>query len=107
MTGDNKMKNIFLAVLMITAASTSQAATQNEKEQYCIDIKEKASLIMQSRLLGANVVRMMRIAGNDPVLIAMTNDAYSSFGYSTDEYKQKAIQEFSAKYYIDCMKKAK
>ena len=101
------MKKLIAVLLLTGLASTSQAATKGEKSQYCIEVKDTASLIMQSRLLGVDVVDMMGIAGSDPVLIAMTNDAYSSFSYSTDEYQKKAIREFGAKYYIDCMKRAK
>ena len=107
------MKKILTALLLITLASTSQAArTDSEKNKLCSVVKELAEVTMDSRLSGVDIVKAMEIANNagsgERALVReITIKAYSSPNYKTDEYKASAIKDFGTEYYLDCIKHAK
>lgn len=104
------MKKIFIAALMIAAASTSNAATKAETKAYCNGVSALAEAIMSARLAGAKPSDMFEIAdkGDDSKMSrALTVAAFEEYAYQTEDHKQRAIHEFGAKYYLDCMKKAK
>lgn len=107
------MKKIFLVAILMLAANTSQAAmTASEKDDFCIAVKGLAEATMKNRLSGVDVADSMRVANNSSsgtrtLAREMTIKAYSSYGYKTDEYRESAIKDFGAEYYIECMTYAK
>ncbi len=99
------MKKIILAVLLMTAASTSQAATDHET---CVAVQGIAKAVMKNRQTGVGIDSVMGIANNagklKPLITDIVITAYDSPKFSTSDYQEEAITEFGNSYYIDCIK---
>ncbi len=102
------MKKIFAAILLMAVVSTSQAATDHKT---CAGISELAEQIMKNRLDGVRITDAMGLANNagemKSLVTEIVSNAYKSYGYKTEEYKDSAIKDFGATYYLDCMKHSK
>lgn len=100
------MKKILAAILLMMAASTSQAETDHET---CTHISDLAEKVMEARLNDVKITHMMEVASESGPIEQIMSDmviiAYESYGYKTDDYKSSAIRDFGAQYYIDCIKK--
>lgn len=102
------MKKIILAVLLVTAATTSQAATDHKT---CVGVSELAEQVMKSRLNGVKITDAMEVANGagamKSLMTEIVSNAYKTYGYKTDEHQDSTIKDFGATYYLDCMKHAK
>ena len=100
------MKKILAAILLMMAASTSQAETDHET---CTHISDLAEKVMEARLNDVKITHMMEVASESGPIEQIMSDmviiAYESYGYKTDDYKLSAIRDFGAEYYIDCINK--
>ena len=88
------------------------AMTAAEKDDFCDAVKGLAEATMKNRLSGVDVADQMRAAnnlsgGSRTLAREMVVKAYSGYGYKTDEYKESAVKDFGADYYIECMTYAK
>lgn len=102
------MKKIILAALLVTTASTSQAATDHET---CVGVSELAETVMSARLSGVRITDAMEVAQGagamKSLMTEIVSNAYKTYGYKTDEYQASTIKDFGATYYLDCMKHSK
>jgi hypothetical protein len=100
------MKKLILITGMLLSLSTQAA-----RPDVCLNIKNKASAIMQARQNGMDaqdVVRTVDKSAGDEWLyrayMHIVINAYQVRVFETDMYKQMAIKEFANKYYIACWK---
>ncbi|WP_201555790.1 hypothetical protein [Psychrobacter sp. 72-O-c] len=99
------MKKVLLGLALSLGITTPSLAA--DKAEFCVDVKGLAEIIMESRLVGVDVVNLMKVAGEDKMQQAMVRDAFSKPSYQTPEHQADATREFGAKYYLDCLKRAK
>lgn len=112
------MKKLLIAVILATVAvsptyaKTSKAKNNQTLAPYnlsCDDIAEITKSVMQLRQTNAPIQDAMKLANgsftgvNRIVVKGLTIDAYSHPLYSTDEYKQREITEYSNNKYVGCM----
>lgn len=112
------MKKLLIAVALgVVAVSPVNAKTSKTKTNQtlapfdlsCDDIAEITKSVMQLRQANAPIQDAMRLADgsftgvNRIVVKGLTIDAYSHPLYSTDEYKQREITEYSNNKYVGCM----
>lgn len=103
------MKNIVLAVLLMGAAGTTQAAVDNKT---CTIVKELSEATMGARQAGVDIEKALEVAdksgGNLGALSRkIVLDAYSFPAFSTSEYRQKEVREFGLRHYLNCLKQVK
>lgn len=104
------MKKILLGFGLLAMASCTNAASPDSgKDDFCKSVMEAAEVTMRGRLTGVSAIDAIELANKatgdiNDMLRGMIIDAYSSYNYSTDEYKSSAINEFATKYYIDCIR---
>ena len=79
------------------------APSMADTQTTCMSIKDASEAVMGARQAGVPVERVMSIMATDKMMSAMIHDAYTSYGYSSDEYKLSVVNDFGAKYYLDCM----
>lgn len=84
------------------------AATSHET---CVSVSELAETVMSSRLNGVKIVDAMEVANGagamKSLMTEIVSNAYKTYGYKTDEYKESTVKDFGATYYLDCMKHSK
>lgn len=105
------MKKIILAAaLAITSIMPTAALAQDKYEQadeICGPIGELAATIMTARQNGASMSQMMGLARDvDPsiqgLVRALVTDSFDTPKYSSSEYRQDAISEFSNEMTAKC-----
>jgi acid phosphatase family membrane protein YuiD len=94
-----------LTGLLLSAALISPAMAVTKED--CADVSGLAESIMSARLAGISIVDSMGIANTsgdmEELVTEMVKNAYSEYAYKTEEYKESAIKDFGAKYYLDCL----
>ena len=88
-----------LTALFLLLPLTANAASL----EFCAMYAETAGKIMTSRQLGASMITVMEIAKDDPLLTEMTKRAYKEPRWSTEENRQKAIQDFTNDFTSQCL----
>lgn len=94
------MTRTLLTTAIILSATTAYA--QDSEPHPCIAYGETASMVMEARQAGVPIGAMMEIDPDNPLFQAMIRDAYSTPRFSTDDYIQEAIQEFSTASTLFC-----
>lgn len=103
------MKKFMTVMLLIIAASTSQAAVD---EETCLMAKQIAETTMSARQAGVDIVDMINLANKTGGKLgalskAMAIDAYNMPSYSTQEFKDREIADFGTRHYLNCIKNIK
>lgn len=105
-----KIKQTILGIFLTVTATLSacsvayaQVNTLEDVKQTCKQIESMASVVMKARQYNVPASKMMELAENE-LRVAMIEEAFSEPLYSSEEYKQKAIQGFANKYYMQCWK---
>ncbi len=92
----------------------SKIEIEKENEDSCRNLMKVAGVAMKARQDGTPLEAMLQaidIVKKDGLsneggesFRQILIDAYSQLEYSSPEYQQRAINDFSSKYYISCMK---
>ena len=108
------MKNLLLCLLLFSTVCGAKTYTKQERVDNCKRIGEFAESAMTSRQNGVPVLREIKIIDDvykklknketHDLMTSITLDAYSKPSYMTEEYQKKAINDFSALYFTECMK---
>ena len=112
------MKKIILTIaiscLFSTALMAKEAIKQNDNEHSCRGLMSMASMIMSKRQEGVPLEAMLIATDKvkkdgiskdaSDAFRQIIIDAYSQPAYSTSKYQLESINDFSSKYYINCMK---
>ena len=94
-----------IALIITLALSTSAfAAEPAPMSKYCPKIAELANAVMVARQNGSPMREIMEIAEGEPIMVSMITEAYGHSAYSTQEYQDRAIQEFEDQWYLRCVK---
>ena len=108
------MKKLFLIYFLVaTTISYSKEVSKNQ-EVNCINAMAMAEAAMTLRQNGVtlptvleNNEKMLTSGKSTPkeasLMKMIVRDAYSKPKYTTEDYKQESINEFSANYYLACM----
>lgn len=98
---------IFLALTMALSTVALAVAPDKAKLERCTGIGSIAGTIMKSRQNGASMAKLMAVETISKefkdVMAEMIKDAFSTSIYSSDSYKQQAIQEFENKWFGLCI----
>lgn len=109
------MKKIFFAIVASSICVSVHANVNKENEKSCRGLMSIAGIAMKARQDGTPLEAMLQAIDivkkkdglsdkGGEAFREILIDAYSQTEYSTPEYQQKAINNFSSKYYINCMK---
>jgi len=105
-----KIKQTILGIFLTVAATLSacsvayaQANTLDDVKQTCKQIESMAGVVMKARQYNVPASKMMEMAENE-LRVSMIEESFKEPLFSSDEYKQKAIQGFASKYYMECWK---
>ncbi|MCL6246525.1 hypothetical protein M5F00_01375 [Acinetobacter sp. ANC 4945] len=84
------------------------------KSEFCKDISSYAELVMEKRQNGMSIKTLLlavsRSSSSDSVkelMESIVEGAFSTPAYSLEKNKTKAINEYSAKIYLDCKRHLK
>lgn len=91
-----------LAVVVVMLAAAACVQREDSRDTECTMVSSLARSVMKSRQDGANMAEMME--GANEVLRRLAVEAYSQPRYSSPEYIQKAIDDFSNDAYLACVK---
>lgn len=80
-----------------------------EWAETCTSVAEMAGIIMSRRQEGASMSKVMDAATNSGSSVAeeMVIEAYDSPAYSTDDYRESAVTEFTNTWYSKCLKEVR
>ncbi len=98
------MKKLFLIIGLSVVSIFAQA-----EDNTCSDISELAEAIMTSRQYGMSAIKLVKIAEesfgeHDALAIEMIDAAFDEPRYTTEDFKQEAIEEFTSMYFLECYK---
>ena len=99
------MKKLFLVIGLLVFSNFAQA-----EDDTCTDISDLAEGVMQARQSGISALHIIKSAeasfGDNidhlNLIVSMTDAAFDTINYDTEEGKQVAIQEFSSMYFLYC-----
>lgn len=108
------MKNLLLCLLLFSTVCGAKTYTKQERIDNCKRIAGVAENAMWYRQNGYPILKEMenidKIYKKVPdkqsydLMVSITLDAYSYPSYMTEDYQKKAINDFSALYFTECMK---
>ena len=93
-------KLILLTALTLTAPA--YADDNAHVMEMCINVKEAATTMMKSRQVGMELDKVLAY-GDVDLFQTMAIEAYKQPRFSTDQYQQRAISEFSNEWYLACL----
>lgn len=73
-------------------------------QEFCASFSKLAGTVMSGRQNGILMSDAMRLAGDSKMIQAMVSDAYKQPAFSSTEYKEKAVREFTDQAYSICWK---
>lgn len=95
---------ITAATLMTLSPVTVASDDSGEAKKYtCEQFAQVSAVIMEGRQKGMPMVDVMKVATGTPVFEEIIKQAYSVKRFSSDEYQQEAITEFSNMIYRACL----
>ena len=97
------MKILTTALAVITLSASASANAEVSKYDFCYAHSELSESVMTARQGGVSMRDAIEAVMGDEIAIAIIQDAYEVPGYSTAEFQQKAILEFSDLIYAECL----
>ena len=108
------MKNYLVLTLIFLSSNLFAKEVSKNQEVNCINAMAMAEAAMTLRQNGVtlptvleNNEKMLTSGKSTPkeasLMKMIDRDAYSKPKYTTEDYKQESINEFSANYYLACM----
>lgn len=105
---------IAIGCICVLAHSNVNSGIEKANEESCRNLMKVAGMAMKARQDGTPLEAMLQaidIVKKDGLsneggesFRQILIDAYSQLEYSSQEYRQRAINDFSSKYYINCMR---
>lgn len=95
--------------VLIIAALLFSATTQAEEvtAETCALVSQIAHKVMEARQSNVSMMNALDVMEGNALGVMLVKEAYSTPKYTTDSYKQNAINEFSNKYTAMCFKLVK
>lgn len=102
-------KAFISAILSISALSCAPqpAYAQAKEPTKCEMIAKISAQFMELRQLGASLPEVLKTVEGDNLLTSIALQAYEEPRYASEEYQQKAIQDFSNLWFLGCYKATK
>lgn len=98
---------LFLAAALVISTAAMAGAPSKEKLESCTTLSNSAKGIMKARQNGVPMAKLMAIDSKDQayndVLAEMIKGAFKVSKFSTDDYKQQAMQDFADKWFASCI----
>lgn len=98
------MKILTTALAAITLSACAPANAEVTKYDVCGAYGGLSETVMTARQEGMSMRDVIEHAMGDEFSIAIVQAAYEVPGYSTAEFQQKAILEFSNRIYAECLR---
>jgi len=106
----NKLRSFIVTTVILAAASIASASASasastisSSKQEMCTTLSAIAERIMYLRQEGTDMMELVRVT-TVPIAMKMIEQAYEQPQYSTDEYKQRAVQRFKNEWALACIK---
>ncbi len=96
-------KIVLLLMALTTSALAAEPAPMPSMTEVCSQIANTARITMKARQVGVSMRSSMELT-TEPMIIDIITDAYGHPAYSTQEYQDKAIQDFEDHWYLRCVK---
>lgn len=98
------MKKLYGLAILLPLISASTNAQENLEA--CKSVEQLATTVMTARQLGLPMSKVMPrdSEGAGKLTQSMTIMAYEMPRFSTKDGQQKAVQDFSDRYYLECSK---
>lgn len=90
------MKGLIAAILMLATFS----ASANEG---CATVASLGKTIMTGRQMGISIVKAVEISKRSEAAMTMVKMAYAKPRFESEEYKQKAAEDFETEVYLICI----
>lgn len=99
------MKTILTCLCLLLIAVSSHAGTLAENIATCDTPTKLANSIMIARQIGVPMQEIMAAFPGDPttLYIAIVTEAYAVPAFQGQEYRDRAIAEFTDKTYLECV----
>lgn len=94
----------FTVLGLFASANASESSVSEKSIESCTSISGLAKSIMKARQNGGEMSVMMGISEGNPLAKMLVKAAFEEPFYSTDEYKERAVIEFSNKVMLICMR---
>lgn len=102
------LRTVIALLLLSVPAVALSAEKEFDKVKLCEAAGDMAEVIMDARLSGVPMQKLMKRVNEDPangeMVSLMVVKAYESPMYQTEEHKTRAKVEFKNKWYLDCYK---
>ena len=98
-----------MKILTAVAFALSMSAQATDYTQTCVEIGELAKIIMDRRQDGIEIAKMLELANKQEsdyvskLTKSIIIEAYKVSRYSTFDYKQRAIEEFTNSTVVACL----
>lgn len=100
----SKIKALALSVALMTTVCVQQAVAQEDITDPCVVASDLAKVIMEHRQLGTPISKVVDLAGGNSYVIGLVLIAYDTPRFSTSEYQQEAVTDFSNMVGLVCYK---
>ena len=102
-------KNLVIAAVVATLSLPVMADTPSEKQpsvamQICTSYSELAKSVMESRHVGVGLPKMLEIADDDEVAVAIVMEAFDHPQFRTEQAIKRSAREFANQQMLGCMK---
>ena len=101
------MKKVLFFISLSCIAMTTNAGLT--KKEFCKDMSSYAELVMQKRQNNTSIKTMLQAIeqsgeskGTQELMESIVEGAYSMPAYSTKEFQDKSVNEYSASVYLEC-----
>ena len=96
------ISSIFLLFAQPLYAEIAETSETSPIER-CMIAGEFATAIMRARQSGTPIADLIEIADGDDIIIALILFAYGQPRYGSQEYQQRAAEEFTSEVVVACM----
>lgn len=98
------LKVIMLSLVLLVANNAIAASTSSSiKMQHCNSIRDIAAQLMDLRQKDVELSKVLNVEGPE-VFARLALAAWDEPVFSSEDYKEKAVKEFSHKFSKDCYK---
>ncbi len=94
----------FIAITTAIVLGATVLEAHAEEQATCETISELAEVIMENRQHGVSMARAMGASEGSELVETIVIQAYEHPGYTTAEYQNRAVSEFTDEWYLACVK---
>jgi len=97
------LKPIISSIFLLFAQPLYAETTETSPIEQCMLAGELATAIMRAHQSGTPIADLIEIADGDDIIIALILIAYGQPRYGSQEYQQRAVEDFTSEVVVACM----